>query len=482
MVFIIKPHGVLDDDLKIISKIMLNMEHNKNIFKLNGTRNTEAASQKPFNCYTHQNVDFDINVSMGVILLYLPEGCTTTEVSVQKSLMKIFRNLSYENSEVPYKFGNYNSTAYTLITKKYDTSCNSTTSVSTYGSSYRKIITNKTDIKRCRERDTRFIWLIQNTVNKYLSVSELCNKPLLNNYLAKSVSTIIYDARNLFDMKHGTKQLDYPNIYQYNMLKKNRLLDKHISISQLYGLDYEILSYYYNEIKYCNIINNANYINQTLSFDTRLHDDFEIRRRNTSKDCYKQLYESFNYEEQELIETNIVENGKPSFPKDVCFITGMPLYNKAYILKVEAVPTECKNTSEEKTNSIVSYILVCPYIYHSYIYNICNKNTSPFYSGTKLGRLFIKELYITDIDRKEYDVINLIPKKMISDLSREIIYSISRYGIMCQEPNIGINMNYTLYTANLELNKIYVGLSNMYDKHIIEYDNTRTILFGYIMY
>ena len=111
----------------------------------------------------------------------------------------------------------------------------------------------------------------------------------------------------------------------------------------------------------------------------------------------------------------------------------MPLYNKAYILKVEAVPktserkdSEVKTPVEEETDAIVSYILICPYVYQS---NIHENGLSQFHSGTKLGRLFIKEQYTTYIDRKEYDVINLIPKKMISDLRREIIYSISRYGV-----------------------------------------------------
>jgi hypothetical protein len=479
MVFIIKPQyhssetsNNINNDLDLIAKMMLNIEHNKQIYRLDGVRNTGVAIQKSFNCYTHSQVDFDINVSMGVVLIYIPENSETTITIIQQSLINKFQCISYENqNKIPYTSNSYNSTTYTLINKKYNSGNNSTTT-SHSGPSYRQIIINKNNIRRCLESGTRFVWLLQKSLNSYLYVPELLLKGYLtSDYLARSISTIIYDDQDLFNMTHGTKQLDYPNVYQYNMFKENRLLDKPIYISDIFGLDHEILSYYYQTVN-PKFLLYPYYHNITI--DKCDYNDFEIRRRNINKDCYKQLYEPFDYVNQELEENNINESGKPPSPKDVCFITGMPLYNTVYLLKIK--PDEKKNNSSGLSDMGISHILVCPFIFHS---KILIDNNNQINNCKKLGKLNIMKCYLTKIKRTECDAINLIPKKNISPLKREILYTISRYGVSKISASLRNLGNQLLVTANIEKNKVYIGFLKVTDADIILYADTETTMFHY---
>ena len=71
MVLIIKAKSNIDSDLMLITKMMANIEYNKQIYNNTGCLNTEHKEIQSFNYYTHDNVNFDINVNMGVILFYI---------------------------------------------------------------------------------------------------------------------------------------------------------------------------------------------------------------------------------------------------------------------------------------------------------------------------------------------------------------------------------------------------------------------------
>lgn len=471
MVLLIKKQTDLDNDLLLIAKMMINIEHNKTIYKLNGSLSNENIIKKPFNSYTHQQIDFDINVSSGIILLYILVPRRDTEYNVSNIQQKLIGYLSQiesdydSNIKIPYKMQKYNNTTYTLLSKKYNSTKSTTGTGLNYGTnfspSYRKIVANKHDFKKCVEYGSRFVWLIQINNEKYLTTPELNDRPLSNQYLSRSISTIIYDNQNIFDMKHGTKQLDYPNIYQYTKTKNNQLLNEKIVISNITGLDYEILSYYQPDIY-------SKYIIKELDgMEFKSYHDYEIRRKDNNKDWLNQIFEPFNYEDQELIELNIDENGKPSFPKDVCFISGMPLYNNAYILEIHHFPKNEFKEEDEKYNT--SFILVTPFIYYNEIFR------HNLFKESAHGRIKISKVYITNIERTEFEAINLISEKKISPLKREILYTISKYGIMKSNDLY----NTSMYSINPELNKIYIGRNNIYDTDILEFNNPNVVLFHY---
>ena len=70
MVLIIKQRNSLTDEIDQICKMMINIENNQNVFNLQGLENNLATAKNPFNNYTYNQVDFNISVSMGAVIIY----------------------------------------------------------------------------------------------------------------------------------------------------------------------------------------------------------------------------------------------------------------------------------------------------------------------------------------------------------------------------------------------------------------------------
>lgn len=464
MVLFIITQNEIDNDIDILCKMMINIEQNKNIYDKHGNAN-HPNIRKSFNSYTFQQVDYDISVSVGVLLLYMPSNTNLIYSDIIFMLISKFRELDIITElKIPVSTELYKSTTYTLLSTQSSTE--RITSNSVYGTSYRKLINNDYDVKKCYESGSTFVWLVK-TINyrsdNYLQLAELNTNIPPKSYLMRSISTIIYDYNHIFNEKHMTKQLDYPLLSQYNMFKNNQILDEAIYISDTFGLDYEIVKCYRPTIS------SRIFFNETDDAKISILDynEYEIRRRDITKQWDKQLSESYNYNEQELLEKNINESGKPSFPNDVCFITGMPLYQKAYLLKVAYITNIITGEINEKT---ISYILVSPYVYHS----VFNKKTNIYFkSYLQSKKITILEVFISNIHRSEYDAIDMIPNKLIKPLKKEIMLSISKNGVY------NMTKNNCLYTVNLNKNCIYLGINNFNDTDVINYQNTNTVLFNW---
>ncbi len=454
MVLFIKPITSVVDDMDVVCKMMINIEQNKNIFNINGTINTNV---KPFNNFIHQGINYEMTVSMGVLLLYIPPNINIIYRDIEQRLNHNFReNIIFDDNEtkVPINTYSYNSTYYTLLTTKYTNEMNNT--------AYRRIINNFYDVKKACESGSKFVWLIQIIDKPYLQIPELSIKIPNKIHLMRSISTIIYDGTQLFNVTNGLHQLDYPSLSQYDMFKNNQILNETIHISQISGLDYEIAHCYDNNISKKPLFTSGSNEVKLVNLSR-----FSIRRPNPKKKWYQQLSEPFDFNEQEELEKNIKETGKPSFRNDVCFITGMPLYKKAYLLKVsyKNIPN---NSNKEKYSS---YILVSLYAYHTIT---CNRYLI-IDDYLRQKNIILIKTYTTNFNRSESDVIDMIPKKNISPLKREIMKSISFNGAYRENDN---NNSDYIYTADVQKNKIYIGIiNNVNDFDIMKYNNTNTILF-----
>jgi hypothetical protein len=472
MVLFIKTQNNLDDDIELLCKMMINMEQNKHIFDGHGNRIT-SNSNRPFNNYTFQQVDYDISIYMGVVLLYVSEPIDNKNIK-DKFISKFSILESNTELQLPVFNTFIKSTTYTVTTKKY--SGNTTTSSINIGRSYRKLFSNKNDINKISDFGPAFIWLLQivcvtniDMDYPYLQISELNNMIPSKSYLMKSISTIIYDnvSVNLFNEKHMTKQLDYPSLNQYNMFKNNKILDEVIHISDTTGLDYEIVKCYKSDVSakidvYLydeNLLHNAKFIN---------FEELKVRRRDITKPWFKQLLELYDYNKQELMEKNLEFSGKPSFPNDTCFISGMPLYDKVYVLKVVSMLNK----------DIISYILVCPYIYH--VYHKTNKVVSSLHYYMKHNNVKILYINITNFPRIEYEAISMIPDKLINPLKKDIMLAISENGIYFPDNINSRTLKDDIYTVDLKKNCVYIGILNINDVNVIKYQNTNSILFQYI--
>ena len=480
MVLIIKQRNSLTDEVEQICKMMINIENNQNVFNLQGLENNLATTKNPFNNYTYNQVDFNISVSMGVVIIYTSEDIQNR--TVINLMMSKFRELNKDTSiNLPYSSNQYNSTYHTLVTTKPNTSITGT-SVNTFVKAYRKLITDPYDIKKSCEDGSRFVWYIQVIdSNPYLKIVELSSMVPQKSYLMRAVSTIIYDGKHLFNVKNGTKQINYPALTQYNMYKNNKILDTTIHISHLFGLDHEIISYYSDgEIDFETRV--FSMYASDFKCDMLKYDEVEIRRVNKDKKWHIQIKEPFDYEKQEDLESNTEETGKPPFPNDVCFITGMPIYSACYILKVgKLIPpvdaTPATETPEPQYENI-SHIMVSSYIYHLYFTSSRASQHNTFTSNflRKSGYTII-QTFISTFPRTELEAIELIPPNKISPMKRDILTCISKNGGNLTSDNN--NHTTMLFTINMDKKIVYVGVETLSDIDIMTYQTTNTVLFHF---
>lgn len=480
MVLIIKQRNSITDEVEQICKMMINIENNQNVFNLQGLENNSSTTKNPFNNYTYNQVDFNISVSIGVVIIYTSEDIQNrTVINLMRSK---FRELNKDTRiNLPYSSNQYNSTYHTLVTTKPNTSITGT-SFNKFGNAYRKLITNSYDIKKSCEDGSRFVWYIQVIdSNPYLKIVELSSMVPQKSYLMRAVSTIIYDGKHLFNVKNGTKQINYPALTQYNMYKNNKILDTTIHISHLFGLDHEIISYYSDgEIDFETRVFGMHA--SDFKCDMLKYDEVEIRRVNKDKKWHIQIKEPFDYEKQEELESNTEETGKPPFPNDVCFITGMPIYSACYILKVgklippvDATPaTETPEPQYENT----SHIMVSSYIYHLYFTSSRASQYNTFTSNflRKSGYTII-QTFISTFPRTELEAIELIPPNKISPMKRDILTCISKNGGNLTSDNN--NHTTMLFTINMDKKIVYVGVETLSDIDIMTYQTTNTVLFHF---
>jgi hypothetical protein len=460
MVLYIKIHEDSSANIDLIAKQMINIEMNKNIFDKIGNR-TPINLCTSFNIYNINQVEFNISVSTGVILLYLPN---ITDIIIKNFINAIVNRIEILDNELSNNsltildklidIETYKSTTYTSITKKINIIDYPKTNCVGRTQPRRKILINGSEIKRNHDNGVVFVWSLK-CVNKdtYLSIPEVSALIQEQTYLLKSISTIIIDKIDLFNMQSFTKQINYPSLEQYSIFDNKQILNKQIYISLMFGLDYEILKCYKHGLKLPK--RNIMEISMKLIQLDLTHKN-QIRRRNPKKEWYTQLRESFDYKKQEEQEFNI---------NDVCFITNAPLYKNAVVLKV---------SYKNKKNT--SYILICKLLYHT-PFIIDNKEVC-IRTYFKLKNIEILETYLTNIVRTESDAINIIPNNLIDPLKKEIMESISINGAYYKM----IHNRQLLYAINIKKNKVYLGMRNIYDSDIIEYKNTNTILFNSITY
>jgi hypothetical protein len=452
MVFIVKSQSGLENDCNMLSKMMINIEYNRHLYNKNGEQNNDIDNKMPFNDYKHQNVKFNANVSIGVLLIYTKDYDNFVEFS--NNLINQFdTELCFPQVDLPFNMRKYINTKYTMMTHKKKST------------SYNRFITNGVyNMKHTICQGYRFIWLVQfiteSNLKKYLNISDLCATNFSSQYLSRSLATIIYDNNDIFNITNITKQIDYPYVYQYNMYKHNQLLGDMLYLSNVSGLDYEILKCYYSEATYIPVKYNVN--NVVRKYLVKDYETFNFRKRLMSKKWNNQIFEKND-------DTGVKEN------EQVCFISSMPLYNKGIVLEL----IEFKN-DDEIANAYVdgannTYVVICPYVYTMAIVTLADNII--LHSNNK-RKIKILNTYIVYINRSKNDVINMIPDNVIDVLKRDILNAISLNGAVSYWGH-GTNQ---IITFDLKKNKIYLGTRNiMTDELIVKYNNTNTVLFSYML-
>jgi hypothetical protein len=468
----------IEDDVRMICKMMYNVEINRKIFKLDGTPEIAEVCKESFNSYTYQQINYNISPSYGVLVIY---GGSIPVRSFATLLERTFQHLDlYDGSALsPYSLYSNKSTAYTLISK--DSAGLHGTSSNLFQTHYRKLITNLHDLPRALTSGSKFIWCIVKASDKpYLFPPELSSVFPSEHYLNRALSTIIYDGMKLLNVKHGMMQINYPALSQYTISDKSLIIPELVYISGKMGLLPEIASYYCDSAQKESIFSNLPREFQEFTIGCIKYDATKVRRLDPSKPWHVQLNTPWDYQDQEEQEKNIKETGKPAFHNDVCFLSQIPLHKTVYLIEVvsnkERPPVDTIET--DLKDPIVSCIFVSPYIMHSEFKSKCRagyKIRLPIYLSNYGYKII--SCSTVEFPRTEIAVIKEINKDKISDKKRKLLYTISKYGCMGKPINFSETI---LYTFNPGDNQIYCGFSGQInDTEILAYQNTNTILFRY---
>jgi len=460
MVYFIKSPR-FNNDVDTIAKTMINIERNQTIYNSAGEANNPEESKKSFNNFTHKDIEYDVNVSVGVIHIFSNESLNQAQCVSQ--IITALRRIEFSMPilKVPVSEDSYfKSTQYTMISRVPAANL-TTTNTSVYGESFRKIIITVADLKKCHENGSKFVWFVRvvPATTFSMNIQELTLDFPCKAYLMKSLSTIICDNAGIFNVASLTKQIDYPLLSQYSAFTNNKIVESCVIIGVKFGLAYEIITCY-NSKKFSVI--SDRFLDRNPKLQVVDYNNFNIKRIDESKPWEKQLDEPFDYDAQERLEMQSAEIGKPPFPNDICFISRAPLYKHAYILKVS------KGTN-------VVHIMVSPSIYSSLVNGEKYSDQHFINYFTKKSGYSIIDTFITKFPRTEAEAIDLIPPRLITDLRRDLLKCISLNG--CFYTN---NENPDkVYTANKEKKIVYLGFRSVTDRIIMNYRFNKSILFGF---
>ena len=465
-----------NNSYEILAKQMVNIENNLNIYKVDGTLN--EIPFKKNNIYNYNDVEFEINFNIGVILIYnkVEEDIVReSDSSIYENIIRQLKNklndidedinniIDIRHRYMPFNLNEYRSTNHTIIQNKIS---NSRGRNEIY---LRGFVLSDYEIKKTIKKH-RFVWIIKQLNNHnikndwYLLVSEY-EKFLSKQYLLKSINTIIFDKIGLFNVDNGLNQINYPLISQYSCYNKN-IFDISISVSDIYNIDYEIASMYMSDIT--NDINNTRTKYSTITMKEL--NMYKIKNPNTDIKWYKQLAD---------VEIENIDKSDTEY-KDICFVSRMPLYDKVYLLDVGMKISKIKkldNGDVIKDISIYneSHILVSAYVFHA-IYSYNDKLISFSEYLLKLTKYSILNILLVKYNISKYTAIKGINNKLYSNIlqkhkddkqfhiKKNILLNICKYGIY--ETNNKYLREKSYITINPNKNKLFIGKTMLTDSHI----------------
>lgn len=317
---------IVDNDVKKIAGLMLNIENNKLLFNERGEliKYHKGKNIPKYNKYKVEDVTCEFVVKMGIII--------TTKVRVNGLASSLTTTLDKYKTLSNRTMSTY-SDQHTLVME--EVTYTDTTVNNTYRLSKRDIVTSGYDMRNGILNQygdkIKFLWFIDSMdgpIFHKLKIEELCPFALSDYYLYRSISTIFVN-NGIFNVSGIYKSLDYPGIEAYNAYKDRRIIKDPIIISSTAGLAYEIYHQFTGE----------DFVHTELPndlMDCEFSNDFlRLKRRDSSKKWHSQLLEKFDYLQQEIDEKEMLEEGKPPFPDDVCFVTGIPLHDFFYVLTIK---------------------------------------------------------------------------------------------------------------------------------------------------
>lgn len=430
-----------------IAQTMINIENNQDIFTQDFKKNQNPTTG--FNKYSANNVLYEVsNPTHGTIIIYSDKRLTDT----------IHRVSTRNSPQILYLINKLRDNLKTIgILSKIQPSVESHpyTLLTNENVITRNIICTNEGFKR--NYGASFIWEItivdlHNYNKTTLLTPNYSTKSLTDDYLAKALTTIIYDSCDLLNMPY--KQLNYPSLTQYKLYQRGKICDDEVTIHSKYGIELELAKIFTDKRYLSNKIPGRFIISEAVKYES-----LKIRRVHPTKDWIETIKEEYNYEKQEKDEIELVAEGKPVFPNNICFISKMPLSSVAiasFITNIETGQEFCILISPAMDFAVDNDYK--PIIYEHILY---------------ANGFVITSKYYVECPRSTLEVIDIIPNT-VNPVKKKILKAIEKYGIFSSK--VGYHRTEYL-TIDVEEQEVYIGLPSFDDVDIMRYKNTNAILY-----
>lgn len=440
MVLIINSTGDDAIDIDRIAKCMINIESNRIVYNEYGEK---VDKKEKFNVYQDEFVEYDFILQYAKIILYLRPDQNFSYCEIQNKIMNLtipIQNFIHKNSD------NYNLIEIKPSNTITKNNCGYSSKV------FRFITSNFDSFKKSLKTDRiSFSWFIEkfNKTNSFY-IPELYPKIPPEEYLNKSIFTVIYDGVGMFQNNKIIKQINYPSLKQYYMYNKCKIIEEPIYISLKEGLIYEIYNYFKGSLPKLYL---PHKVERNMKYNLKYKDfpDYNIKRVDLERTWEDQILDDFDYKKQEEIEKNLNKEDKNKFRNDICFISRIPLYDRYYIVRISN--KTCEFNIAVSPCGFEIFMCLSQIIYKDKGYKILSV----------IERNYSKK-------RKFLDVLDTLA---INPIKKNIMKCIELYGCYMTE-------KMELYTVDKKTSQIYVGLEQIGDADIIKYSNTNTILFRII--
>jgi hypothetical protein len=291
------------------------MEANRHIYDEKCVELPIEEQQKSFNLYTHDQIEYNFDIHTGRIVLYTEDFDYTFLVT---KLTELLSDMGRTRRFIPCNISSSSKNSnYTKIVQ----SCNSADRVF--------VKTEKLLRTYSVSKLYKFVWhVVEYTSINTINIPELSvHKNVNKEYLFNSVSTIIYDKLNIFDITGNIMQLNYPTLEQFTAYKLGKVVESSVVISGTFGLGVEILKHYMSSVKIpYDIYNNVQYTRVELN-DFKTFDTFNLQPINIELNWESQI-NNINH-----TRADICQSSDYNLSTNICFISHMPLYG--YVVVIE---------------------------------------------------------------------------------------------------------------------------------------------------
>lgn len=298
-----------------------------------------------------------------------------------------------------------------------------------------KIVTavDKTPLDEALTDDVSFIWYIYTSaqVSKAPINIPYFNGP--NESCMLSLSSIIYDDRNIFALPHEYKAADYPMIYDYNSWQSGNIVEHPIHYSTISGLCIEIARHHHlsNEAHFKTTCSTLDVSQRTVS-DQYKSSVYWLKWQNAKikkvvpHNTLSIIDQLKSIDDVPYYDTESSDAVK--FENYTCCITGIPIYEDCYVIDIY----QSKNRDGKivKHNTPIQLLISAFYVHY---YNTRELLKEIKAASEPNGILGFEKLtntkcivYRTFCPVRLQDVVSSFNSKMFSDVYKKAILSLDR--------------------------------------------------------